>query len=376
LPPRVPVCSIRNDHWWCGEQRPIARVLRKPLVRNKRSIPPLRFCGAYWVWPRLERPFTRPSAANQLPQPGPDAGICGGNQNSKTGSAADDEAVKMKSASRDGAVPEGLARCGASSEPRSTGIVVHVLSLSSIGRDDGIRSQTWTLAAAVAASFVVLLPLLLDWPKPYVIVFVGTALWFVTIAPRCARRPAMQNVCVFLASVSFCLAIGEFGAWFLNASRPQMTDTLEFNYDDRDLGYSPEPSQRARARELYDNKVLFDVTYTIDTNGLRLIPTAAPLAECGVAFSGDSLTFGWGLADTETMPNQFVAASAGLYRGYNLAQNGYGPHHMLRMLETGRFDRVVGDDTINLVIYQGIVEHVARVVGRNTWDPRGPRYVT
>src|SRR5262249_36141114 len=96
---------------------------------------------------------------------------------------------------------------------------------------------------------------------------------------------------------------------------------------------------------------------------------------CGVAFSGDSLTFGWGLADTETMPNQFVAASAGLYRGYNLAQNGYGPHHMLRMLETGRFDRVVGDDTINLVIYQGIVEHVGRVVGRNTWDPRGPRYV-
>src|SRR5262249_38169366 len=28
-----------------------------------------------------------------------------------------------------------------------------------------------------------------------------------------------------------------------------------------------------------------------------------------------------------------------------------------------------------LVVYQGIVDHVARVVGRNTWDLRGPRYV-
>src|SRR5262249_13543248 len=154
---------------------------------------------------------------------------------------------------------------------------------------------------------------------------------------------AVQNVFVLLASVSFCLAIGELGAWFLNASRPQMTDTLEFNLDDPDLGYSLEPNQRAQARELHGQRVLFDVTYTIDGNGFRVVPTSATLAQCRVAFLGDSFTFGWGLADAETMPNQFVAASAGLYRGYNLAQSGYGPHQMLRMLETERFDRAVGD---------------------------------
>src|SRR5262249_43624964 len=79
--------------------------------------------------------------------------------------------------------------------------------------------------------------------------------------------------------------------------------------------------------------------------------------------------------DTETMPSQFVAASSGLYRGYNLAQSGYGPHQMLRMLETGKLHRVVGNNSINLVVYQGIVDHVGRIVGRNTWDLRGPRYV-
>jgi hypothetical protein len=185
-------------------------------------------------------------------------------------------------------------------------------------------------------------------------------------------------VCVLLASVSLCLAIGELGAWLLNASGPQMNDTLEFA-DDPDLGYGLQANQRAQVREVYRQKVLFDVTYTIDANGLRVIPTAAPLAQCRVAFFGDSFTFGWGLADAETMPNQFVATSGGLYRGYNFAQSGYGPrygpHQMLRMLETGRFDRVVGDGPINLVVYQGIVDHVARVVGRNTWDLRGPRYV-
>jgi len=120
--------------------------------------------------------------------------------------------------------------------------------------------------------------------------------------------------------------------------------------------------------------VIFDVTYTIDNNGFRAVPTTAPLAQCGVAFFGDSFTFGWGLADTETMPNQCVAASGGTYRGYNLAQNGYGAHQMLRMLETGRFDRAVSDGPVNLVIYQGIIEHVARMVG-SPWDPRGPQYV-
>src|SRR5262249_40529058 len=60
--------------------------------------------------------------------------------------------------------------------------------------------------------------------------------------------------------------------------------------------------------------------------------------------------------------------------GYNLARSGYGPHQMLRMLETERFDRAVGDGPVNLVIYQGITEHVARMLG-STWDPRGPRYV-
>lgn len=64
-------------------------------------------------------------------------------------------------------------------------------------------SRIWTLAAAVATSLGALLPLLLDWPKPYVIAFIGAALWFVTIAFGIARRPVMQMcVCCWLLSRS------------------------------------------------------------------------------------------------------------------------------------------------------------------------------
>jgi hypothetical protein len=113
-----------------------------------------------------------------------------------------------------------------------------------------MQSQIWTLAAAIAASLAIRLPLLLDCQKPYVIAFVGAALGFITIAFGLVRRPALQNVCFLLASGSLCLAIGELGAWFLNTLRPRMiTDTLEFDNEDPDLGYSPDPSQCAHVRE-------------------------------------------------------------------------------------------------------------------------------
>jgi hypothetical protein len=47
---------------------------------------------------------------------------------------------------------------------------------------------------------------------------------------------------------------------------------------------------------------------------------------------------------------------------------------MLKMLETGWFDRAVRNGRVNLVIYQGLIEHVGRI-GGSPWDRRGPRYV-
>src|SRR5262249_40670996 len=76
-----------------------------------------------------------------------------------------------------------------------------------------------------------------------------------------------------------------------------------------------------------------------------------------------------------TLPAQFVSAANNRYRGYNFSYNGYGPHQMLRNLETGQVERVLANQPVDLVIYQGIMAHLTRAAGRVSWDLRGPRYI-
>ncbi len=57
----------------------------------------------------------------------------------------------------------------------------------------------------------------------------------------------------------------------------------------------------------------------------------------------------------------------------NAGFHGYGPHQMLRSLETGRLDPILGDG-VEHVFYQGMAGHVPRAAGRVTWDLAGPLY--
>ena len=211
-------------------------------------------------------------------------------------------------------------------------------------------------------------------PLAFAAIFAILAIYLLSVAFAVVRNSAVQNALVSVATVSLCFAIAEVGAWFLNMAGVQTTDTLEYSMDDPDLGYRPVPGQVARAREFDGNQSIFDVTYTIDSAGYRWTPGPAT-APCRAVFFGDSLTFGWGLPDDLTLPARFAAASRGRYRVYNLSFNGYGPHQMLRSLETGRLNRVLGNQPADLVIYQGIKAHLTRVAGRVSWDLRGPRYV-
>jgi hypothetical protein len=92
-----------------------------------------------------------------------------------------------------------------------------------------------------------------------------------------------------------------------------------------------------------------------------------------VVFFGDSFTFGEGVSDHDTMPYFFAKEGDGKFNVYNLGFHGYGPHQMLRALETERLKTIV-DDPVHLVIYQGIQSHVDRVAGNTWWDHYGPRY--
>lgn len=221
---------------------------------------------------------------------------------------------------------------------------------------------------------VVALAIFTDFPLLVAVALGASTICLLVIAISIVTNSTAQNILLSLATFSFCFALGEVGAWLLNMSGLETTDTLEYSMDDPDLGYRPVPNQRANAREINGDQVIFDVFYSVNASGLRETP-GPETAPCRVIFFGDSLTFGWGLADHETLPAQFVSAANGRYRGYNFSYNGYGPHQMLRILQTGQIERVVANEPVDLVIYQSILAHLARAAGRVSWDLRGPRYV-
>ncbi len=141
---------------------------------------------------------------------------------------------------------------------------------------------------------------------------------------------------------------------------------------DVDLGYGPVPGVRARSSREMDGVTIYDVRYTIDEHGLRSTPGSGAFGPA-IVFFGGSFTFGEGVEDDETLPARTAAWLRDGTRIVNAGFHGYGPHQMLRSLETGRLDGVVADG-VEHVFYQGIPGHVPRAAGRVTWDVAGPRY--
>jgi len=137
-----------------------------------------------------------------------------------------------------------------------------------------------------------------------------------------------------------------------------------------DLGYVALPGRAVRARRTLDGRVLYDRVYTIDEGGWRVTPGARPGPR--FLFFGCSNTFGIGLDDADTLPARFAAALAEPADVRNRSLHGWGPHQMVRLLETGRID---GDGPAVRAFYQSLPQHAVRAAGRAPWDPAGPRYV-
>lgn len=139
---------------------------------------------------------------------------------------------------------------------------------------------------------------------------------------------------------------------------------------DHELGWVLNPGARITATRKWSDSTLFRVTYTITDAGVRRT-RGNPLGDTWV-FMGCSFTFGEGVEDDETLPARFSEQLGWKANVVNLAVSGYGPHHMLRLLETGRLGGV--RPPVKHVIYLAIPSHVTRAIGRATWDLGGPSY--
>ncbi len=143
---------------------------------------------------------------------------------------------------------------------------------------------------------------------------------------------------------------------------------------DPDLGYAPAPGARVRSMREIDGDLIYDVRYTIDEHGLRATPGSGDDGPAVVLFGG-SFMFGEGVEDDQSLPASLARWLNDDTRILNAGFHGYGPHHMLRSLETERLDPLVSDG-VEHVIYLGIDGHAKRAAGRTTWDQAGPQYET
>jgi hypothetical protein len=182
------------------------------------------------------------------------------------------------------------------------------------------------------------------------------------------------------AFVFLALASAEF--WFQNDGRPFTVkpDThfegpysADYYQRDKELGYSVKPGRRtvAAVKKFNDGKIIYSVNYGIDEFGFRATPNI-PSTKDSVFFFGDSLTFGEGVSDADSLPYCYSVLSGQRTRNFGL--HGYGPHQMLRALETDRPKLLGIPESPSLVVYVALITHLNRAAGRAEWDPFGPRY--
>jgi hypothetical protein len=191
---------------------------------------------------------------------------------------------------------------------------------------------------------------------------------------------SLAVICFNIGSVFFMLAVAEL---FLEVAdrrdRRELERTKSFglyeSIEDPVLGNVLIPNSSRRAWKSHDGRMVFDVTYTIDQNGLRVAPPCSEPCNESALFFGDSFTYGEGVNDHETLPYQFGMRSLGKLRVYNFAIHGHGPQLMLAQIESGRV-RSVAPEKPAVAVYQAIYpEHVHRLLGRRDWVRRGPKYV-
>lgn len=157
----------------------------------------------------------------------------------------------------------------------------------------------------------------------------------------------------------------------------EWTPDAPFTVDDGLLGYKPKPNASVRVVMKHKNRPLYDVVYAFDDHSRRVTPGAPSRGDLLLLFFGDSVTFGEGVNDDETLPF-YVSQAAPSVAVYNYGFKGYGPQQMLARLEEGALPQEVEGERA-VAIYTFIDDHVSRAIGSMVpyigWAANAPYYV-
>jgi hypothetical protein len=181
-----------------------------------------------------------------------------------------------------------------------------------------------------------------------------------------------RDALVVVASLAAGCSIAEIAA---GAAPAHSALTIDRGWSVRQpvIGWGPNHAGtfHAEMRNPTDNSIIYATDYTFDSNLLRRTVSA----ESGptIVFFGDSFTFGDGVKDDETLPQAFADLLDRKARVLNLALTGYGPQQFLRVMETGRFDPVIGADP-KLFVFLTAPWHAERTSCKAYWTAHAPLY--
>jgi hypothetical protein len=212
-------------------------------------------------------------------------------------------------------------------------------------------------------------------PVPFVWVGITWACAFVVAALLLPRPWSRYRAWFFLffnaAAVALLFTAGE--VYLLLNERPPVRYSDQYFLEDGVLGTVPVKGHQVRASRSHHGRQLYDVTYTIDADGLRVAPPVNAATTGCILFFGDSFTFGEGLEDTQTLPYEVGIQSRGRYQTYNFGFHGYGPHQMLAEIEHGLVSHAVKCRP-DVAIYGALADHAFRAAGKVAYGLHGPRY--
>jgi hypothetical protein len=173
-----------------------------------------------------------------------------------------------------------------------------------------------------------------------------------------------------LAGIEFGLSLLEPTGQEIGAVRTQ-TPADWYPYDPV-LQYKLRPNTTVKARATYDDKSLYDVTYTIDGQGARVTPGSVDQAPTYIVM-GDSYAFSEGVNDNETAASLFAQRLKPPAHVVNFGVPGWGATHQVRALETGLFDKAVIGKVAAVIVWV-TPPHLERVTGDASWLGNAPRY--
>ncbi|WP_104718391.1 hypothetical protein [Helicobacter trogontum] len=228
-----------------------------------------------------------------------------------------------------------------------------------------IKSIVWVIGLIILVMILLKLDRLcfryFNFSMPYV--WLGGA--FAIILLICAKRATSQGpklTFIYIAIIPICVVISEI-FFYYKLQQHVITQPHKI------LGYANTPSVSIPARFVVDNKVIYDVIYTHNKNGLRLTLNNNINSHVCLNIYGGSFAYGHGINNSKTITT-FLQEKLPQYNVKNFGIAAAGAHQMLARLEFDLDSKELMQCYENIFIYEAIPHHIYRAKGVY----KGPKY--